>query len=280
MIIIDYSQIAMANFHAELEGKFEPDLFKHMLLNSIRGYKKKFHNEYGSTMVIAVDSRTSWRKGIFPHYKIRRHAAKDKDDEVDFEKLYAIMNEVQKALSEHFPYSVIEVDGAEGDDIIGTIIQNTKEKSIVISTDKDFKQLGIYPNFTQFSPTKKEYLKASDPALFLKEQIIRGDSGDDIPNVLSVENSFADKIRQKSVYQKKLDEWLYQEPSEFLTEEQLNRYALNTKLIDLRCIPDHISKAIMDQFNVGPNPNANPRAIMDYFINNRMKILLDYIEEF
>ena len=53
MILIDYSQIALANII--ISKMQDEELIRHMILNSIRMYNKKYRAEYGE-MVICVDA--------------------------------------------------------------------------------------------------------------------------------------------------------------------------------------------------------------------------------
>jgi len=278
MIILDYSQIVISSYFAELKGNFESDLFKHIIFNSIRAYKKKFSTDYGTKMILAVDAKDNWRKQIFPEYKVRR-AAKKKDD--DWDKIYATMQQVKDDIINYFPYNVIEVDGAEGDDIIGVIVAATNEKTIVVSSDKDFKQLCRYPHFRQYSHMDKSFVKTDDADIFLKEHIIRGDSGDDIPNVLSPEKVFVmEGVRQKSIFKDKMKDWLTLPIEEFLDEDQIKRFHFNQKLIDLSFVPDDIQKQILEKFNRTGNLDADMSSMMHYFSRNRMRHLLDVLEDF
>ena len=70
MILIDYNQISISNLMAELNKRptdnIDFDLVRHMILNTIRGYRKKWHDEFGE-VVIACDNRRYWRRQVFPN---------------------------------------------------------------------------------------------------------------------------------------------------------------------------------------------------------------------
>lgn len=74
MIIVDLNQVMIANIMAQLGNHtntpIEEDLFRHMVLNSLRSYRKTFA-DYGE-MVIACDDKRYWRKQLFPFYKANR----------------------------------------------------------------------------------------------------------------------------------------------------------------------------------------------------------------
>ena len=49
----------------------EPDLVRHMVLNSLRGYRSRFSDEYGE-LILCYDDKTNWRRDVFPNYKHSR----------------------------------------------------------------------------------------------------------------------------------------------------------------------------------------------------------------
>ena len=75
MILVDYNQISISNLMNELNNRdsdhIDFDLVRHMILNTIRGYRKRWHEEYGE-IVIACDNRRYWRRKVFPNYKARK----------------------------------------------------------------------------------------------------------------------------------------------------------------------------------------------------------------
>ena len=72
MIIVDYNAIAIAGVITQ-KMQIDEHLIRHMILNTIRMYNKKFRKEYGQ-MVIACD-HSSWRREVFPQYKASRKKA-------------------------------------------------------------------------------------------------------------------------------------------------------------------------------------------------------------
>ena len=72
MIVIDYNQVAIGAFMAEVRNRPEADvnlpLLRHMILNTIRAYNKKHRKEFGD-LVIACDNRHYWRRKVYPNYK-------------------------------------------------------------------------------------------------------------------------------------------------------------------------------------------------------------------
>lgn len=291
MIILDLNQVMIANIMA-LYGKhlsstpIELDLFRSTTLNTIRSLNKKFQSEYGE-LIIATDGKRSWRKDIFPNYKANRKKNREKSD-IDWNLIFTNLNTLREELKEIFPYRVIHVDNAEADDIIGTIIIDfsnkiltTKEPILILSGDKDFIQLQKYNSsiiVKQFDPINKKYIVNDNPRNFMKEHIIKGDTGDGIPNFLSPDNSFVDSIRQKPISKKKLSEWLLQEPKDFCNEEMLRNYKRNEILIDLSMTPQHIKTNILNEF--ASQEGKDKSKIFNYFIKNKLKVLMESINDF
>ena len=218
------------------QSEVDIDMVRHMILNSLRMYRSKYHEEYGE-LVLCCDGRHSWRREHFPLYKAGRRSGRDADSK-DWSQIFETLDTIKSELKEFFPYKYIQIDEAEADDIIGVLArQSGTEKVMIISGDKDFIQLQIYKNVKQYSPITKKLIVDKDPAKYLKEHIMRGDGTDGIPNFLSVDNSIVDKIRQKALSKKKIELWLDQEPEDFCTEEQLRNYHRAEKGALFRRIP-------------------------------------------
>lgn len=283
MIIMDLSQVMISNLMVQLgnhtNAEIEEDLLRHMILNSIRAYNVKFKAQFGE-MIIAADAGHNWRRQVFPYYKANRRKNREKS-EINWTVVFETLNKVREELKEHFPYRVIHVDGAEADDIIGTIVQeygDTNEQILILSGDKDFVQLQRYMNVQQFDPVQKKWRKTNDPDRFIKEHIMRGDTGDGVPNFLSADDTFVVGSRQKPISQKKLDLWLDQDPQSFCDEKMLRGYLRNQQLVDLNFIPAEIKKEVLAQFEEQKGKGRDK--LFNYFIERRLKILLESINEF
>lgn len=283
MIIMDLSQVMISNLMIQLgnhtNADIEEDLLRHMVLNSVRAYNVKFKNEFGE-MIIACDAGNNWRRQVFPYYKANRRKNREKS-EINWTAVFETLNKVRDELKDYFPYRVIRVDGAEADDIIGTLAQtygNTNEKILILSGDKDFVQLQAYMNVQQFDPVQKKWRKTNDVDKFIKEHIIRGDTGDGVPNFLSADDTFVVGARQKPISQKKLDQWLVSDPKEFCDEKMLRGYLRNQQLVDLNFIPPDIKKEVLVQYEQQAGKGRDK--LFNYFIDRRLKLLLESINEF
>jgi hypothetical protein len=283
MIIMDLSQVMISNLMIQLgnhtNADIEEDLLRHMVLNSVRAYNVKFKNEFGE-MIIACDAGNNWRRQVFPYYKANRRKNREKS-EINWNSVFETLNKVRDELKDYFPYRVLRVDGAEADDIIGTLAQtygNTNEKILILSGDKDFVQLQAYMNVQQFDPVQKKWRKTNDVDKFMKEHIIRGDAGDGVPNFLSADDTLVVGARQKPISQKKLDQWLDTDPKEFCDEKMLRGYLRNQQLVDLNFIPPDIKKEVLVQYEQQAGKGRDK--LFNYFIDRRLKLLLESINEF
>ena len=287
MILLDLNQVMIANMMKQLamnNEQFSEDLARHMVLNSIRSYKTKFGAKYGE-MVICCDDRDYWRKGVFPYYKAHRKQDREKST-IDWSMVFNSLNKIREELKEFFPYRVIQVEHAEADDIIGVLTQrfgvwlnnDSSERILILSGDKDFGQLQKYSNVDQFSPITKKNITIKDPRRFLREHIMRGDRGDGIPNFLSPDGCIVANERQKPLQTKKLDIWIDQEPEQFCNEMMLRNYRRNEILVDLDMVPNNIVNQINAEFDSYEVPEK--RGLLNYFIKNKLKNLVEYIGDF
>ncbi len=282
MIIFDYQQVAISNLMEQIgstNGSVDESLVRHMILNTIRTYVKKFKSTHGSNVVIACDNRNYWRRSIFEHYKSGRKKARAASGH-DWSSIFESLNKIREELKTFSPYKVIDVDGAEADDIIGTLVQkfSSNEKIMILSSDKDFAQLQRFPNVEQFSPILKKYIKEPFPLVQLKQLIIRGDKGDGIPNILSPDDVFVSGGRQKPITEAKIINWMNQEPKDFCNEDMLRNFSRNEMLIDLSKIPENLRESIIDTYE--NSSGKTKQEFMNYMIANRLKNLLECIDEF
>ena len=281
MIIVDLNQVMISTLMMQIGNhkniKLEEDLVRHMVLNSLRAHKLKFSAEYGE-MVIACDDKNYWRKQVYPYYKANRKKEREAS-ELDWNTLFESLNRIRQELKDYFPYKVIQVDHAEADDIIAVLVKeyHSQGKLLILSGDKDFGQLQKYPNVTQYSPVLKKYISCTNPDLFLKEHILKGDSSDGVPNFLSEDNVFVMGIRQSPVTSKKLAGWILQEPEQFCNEAMLRNYKRNQRLIDLEFVPDEIKTQTLEQYNTQIKDRSK---LFNYFIQYQLKNLMEHINEF
>ena len=278
MIFVDFNQVCISNIMQDIKtnSDIEENLVRHMILSSLLMYKQKFGPEYGE-LVICCDSPKSWRKEVFPFYKANRKSYRE-SSEFDWKKIFLILNKIRDELRESFPYRVIEVDGAEADDIIGQFALNAKQPVLILSSDKDFIQLQSNPNVKQYSIIQKKYLNGVDPTAYLKEHIIKGDRGDGIPNILSDDDTFVSQKRQNKLQKIKIESWIKMDPQEFCNDRMYRNYCRNEQLVSLHKTPSDIIDKIVDLYK---NYKDNGRSkLFNYFVKHKLKNLMEHIQEF
>jgi len=274
------NQIAVANLMMNLKMNnsktIDESMVRHMILNSIRMYRMEHHDEYGE-VVLTWDSKHSWRRDYYPEYKASRRKGREESD-LDWDDIFGTLNKIRNEIKENFPYKYLEVFGAEADDIIGFLCEeNRDEKIMIISGDKDFIQLQKYPNVKQWSPITKKDVNGFNPTTYLKEHILRGDTSDGVPNVLSPDNTFIDGLRQRPLSRKKIQSWLLGGGSDWNDEVKRN-FQRNSTLIDLSRTPEELKNQIRLEYNNAPHGDRSK--LLNYFMQNKLKELTENIGEF
>ena len=281
MILVDLNQVLLSGLMAQISNqkgvKLDENLVRHMILNILRMHIRNFRKDYGD-VVLCCDNRKYWRKDYFPFYKAGRKKTREKSD-LDWHMIFDMLAKFKVELKENFPYKVIDVEGAEADDIIGTLtpIYSAHEKILILSSDGDFLQLQNYKDVKQYNPAQKKYVISKNPIMDLKEKIIRGDKGDGIPNILSPGDCFVRDLRQKPITKGTLDK-LMQES--YLEQDETTKanYMRNATLIDLTFIPIEIKEKIINTYE--ETKPASRQKLLNYFIEHKLKNLMDVIEEF
>ena len=297
IILVDYSQVALAailTFQRELKGTESEvkNLIRHVTLSTLKSYKKKYGKEYGE-LVICCDGRKYWRKEFFEQYKGSRKKNREASD-LDWKLIFDTLSEMRDDIGKYFPYRVIHVDRAEADDVIAVmakwlqdnqliqegLVEET-QKVLILSSDKDFKQLQLYPTVKQWSPMQKKYITATKKEIrdFMIEHIVKGDTGDGVPNILSKDDVFMIGERQKPVSAKRLAEFIENGFDACKNDDERRNWQRNATLVDFQFIPEDVQKCIVDSY-LSNKPNGDKMSIMQYLIDNRCRLLLDEIEDF
>ena len=276
-LLVDFSQIFIGSYMTSAKyGDVSMDVLRPSVLNTLRLYRNKFTKENGE-LVLCCDSPKSWRKDIFPNYKASRRKAKSVSSDVDWQDLYDCLNLMKSELTKWFPYKVLQVEGAEADDIIAVLVKDVNERTLILSSDKDFVQLHKF-NVRQYSPIQKKFVEG-DSKKSLHEKIIKGDVSDGVPNILSDDNVFIDEgRRQRPITKKKIDAWIDLDPEMFCDNEMLRNLNRNKQLVDLGEIPDTICINITKQFK--ETQVGDRKRLLTYFVEHRLKNLTENLSEF
>lgn len=282
MILLDFSGIAIAPIVMGQARYDDVNLIRHMILNSIRMYRRKF-KDYGD-MVIVADGGGNWRKDVYPEYKGKRKTNRE-ESKIDWEQAFKNITTVLDEIKTEMPYKVIHQWGCEADDSIAEITKWTQEfgnweKVMIVSADHDFIQLQKYGNVEQFSPNTKKFVKNDNPRLYQMEHILKGCSGDGVPNVLSDDDTFLVEGKRQNVLSAKKKAALLEDPHA-LGEDVYRNYLRNKKMIILtdesEC-PDVVKKEIINKFETYETPARNK--VLPYLISKQCRLLVEVVEEF
>ena len=275
------NQIALASVMMQLRmndtKEVDEDMVRHMILNSIRNYMMQFKSDYvesDADVILAWDSKHYWRRDYYPQYKAGRKKTRESSN-LDWNEIFGVTNKIRDEIKENLPYKSVEVYGAEADDIIA-IVSNSYDKVMIVSSDKDFIQLHK-ENVKQWSPVTKQEVNGHDPDTYIKEHVLKGDSGDGVPNVLSPDHTFTDGLRQKPLGKKRIEKMINENMSDWNDEVKRN-YQRNYKLINLKNIPKDIQSNIVDE--ISKSSCGDRSKLLNYFTVNKLKTLTENIGDF
>ena len=277
---------SILSFSGDLKKGSEDEkksLIRHVAISSIKAYKQKYRKDYGD-IVICCDGRKYWRKDFFAHYKGQRKKAREESD-LDWKLIFDTLGEIREDIKLYFPYKVIHLDRCEADDVIAVLAESTQdfgkyEQVMIVSSDKDFKQLQEYDNIKQYSPYIKKQITVNKKELkeWMIEHIVKGDSGDGIPNILSADDCLMTGTRQSSVSSKRLAEFFEKGFDACRTDEERRNWHRNETLVNFKHIPQEVKDIILAEYDKKPKGDKN--SIMNYLIKNKCRLLLENLEDF
>ena len=281
MIVLDTNQIMISSVFAMFGKKMDSltiNDIRRAVMKGIIYYRERFSDDYGD-MVLCYDTNNYWRTKMFPHYKAMRKS-KQKTSDIDWNKLYGLFDIVKKEIRDNLPFINLEVPTMEADDVISVICHYKEdEKILIVSSDKDFQQLQKMGHVYQYSPSHRDMLVCEDPKSYLLEHIIRGDSSDGIPNVLSDGDTFICEDKKQTIMNKKRfnnilekvnDGSIYNEDCEFKSN-----YERNENLIDLSRVPEDKKDNVINAYEAQVEVFDRDTDFMGYFKSNGMYDLLE-----
>lgn len=286
-ILVDFSGTVHAGVHVDVRNHSDSskEFLRHIIINQLRAIRKKFWSEYGE-MVICMDAHDGyWRKEIFPYYKAKRKEAREASA-IDWGTVFGYVNEITEEIKENLPYKIVTVRHTEADDVIGTLAQKQpwgkdsffgdEEKCLIVSNDHDFKQLHGISGIIQYFPFSGKLERVNHPDIYRIEHILKGDTGDGIPNVRSPRDIFMQSgVRQKPVSKKYIESFIH---TGVCPEEDQERFQENKKLIDLREIPAEIQNRIVTAYEEAPC--GNRFKLFPYLASTGLKTQLEHISDF
>jgi 5'-3' exonuclease len=292
-ILIDYSQLVVASclaFGSDMDKGKNPekaiDIIRHSTINSLLSYKQKYSKDYGE-LVLCADGSKNWRKVYYPYYKQHRKAARE-ESKTDWKLVFNFASELLVELREVFPFKVVRVDEAEGDDVIAVLTKYITENEtvqqglvevtkpiLIVSSDGDYKQLHKYRNVRQWNPIMKKMVAKPEPD-FILDKVLRGDAGDGVPSVFSPDDWFVNgEGRQKPITAKVKERFATGQ----INETERRNFERNRTLVDFDYIPEEVSTQILEVYK-STIPKKDLNGIMEYFMSKKMRLLLNHIQDF
>lgn len=307
MILIDFSQLSITTLMGHLKGdkttEVTMSMCRNLFLRAILEYKGKYEKRFGQ-IVIAVDGNDYWRRQIFPDYKCSRKKSKE-DSGYDWEKISECINTMQMELSRFFPYTVVRTPEAEGDDIIGVLVEwsqendlvteglfNSPEETIIISADGDLSSLTKYKSVKQFSPITRKAVTLAEPVeLFCLNHVLYGDATDSISNIVSPQNFFrlkmnTDEPMRQGTVGAKAKKFYYDQilehgkVIEYRSPEEEIRFKQNETMVLMSHIPENVKQGILDEFELQKSKQKNRKHVLQYLISAKLQNLIGEAENF
>lgn len=279
MILVDANQIAISHLmvRSKIEDGINIDSVRKSIIRVIGRIAKKYGNEYGQ-VVLCYDDKNYWRREVFPFYKKNRKQEREAS-KYDWDQVFSVLNTIRDELKGNFPYKVLQVQGAEADDIVASLcMENAKtdapEKVLILSADKDFIQLHKYDFVCQYDPIRNRWIENEDPVMYLQEHIIRGDRSDGIPNILTCDDAIVTGKPQKKMSKDKIASLANMSPEDFTNFIRLRNWKRNAELIDFGRIPEAVVERIL---SASTKAKVQASVNLNYFIDNKLQ---DIISEF
>lgn len=279
MILVDANQIAISHLmvRSKIENGINIDSVRKSIVRVMGRINKRFRSDYGE-MILCYDDKNYWRREIFPLYKRNRKQEREKS-KYNWDEVFSVLNIIRDEIKENLPFKVIQVNRAEADDIIASLVIDSSkvespEKTLILSADKDFIQLHKYNFVNQYDPVKNRWIEHDNPVQYLQEHIIKGDRSDGIPNILTCDDAIVTGKTQKKMSKEKITSLASMNPQDFTNFIRLRNWKRNSQLIDLSKIPPSVVTSILD---ISSTTIPNSKVRINYFINNNIQ---DILEEF
>lgn len=215
-------------------------------------------------IVVTVDSPTrSWRKELYPEYK-----QSEQELDIYYDDCINAANLTKEFFKTCTNAMVLEVKGAEADDIIGVFAQECGDdvENEILSSDKDFIQL-INDQTSLYSPPQKKYRTSEDPEYDLFVKCIRGDKNDNLPSAYP-------RVRETVLQKAWEDSYEMQNLMETVRKDGVkvgDAYEFNKSMIDLTLQPTDLRDEIIEAIKKPYKPSFGEFKIMKFFVNNYLK---------
>jgi DNA polymerase-1 len=205
-----------------------------MIIKLVADMEKKYKQIH---VICAFDSPTcnTRRVEVYKDYKAQRAKAPQ-----GLRHQFGLV----RILIEAMNIESYDIENAEADDIIATIVAKNNEKYnqvVICSPDKDYSQLLVYPNVQQYDTKKKIFITADDiidkyqidPSRFIKYQALVGDKCDNVPGCNGIGPKTAVKLLN---YNRTIEELVETPPDEIkkiVAKIDLSMYNISKTLVTL-----------------------------------------------
>jgi len=277
IVLLDYHNLMyrvlyVSEFDENNMGNEDFSYWKHLMINSIFHILREFSPD---EIVVALDSKSPWRKKYLKEYKSNRKEKRDKSN-IDFKKFYDVSNKFlydMRNVITNFKY--VYVDTAEADDVIAVLIKekySPRDNKVVISSDKDMHQLLKFDNVKIFNPIEKKFKSPINCEKELILKIITGDRSDNIP---AIKERCGIKTAEK-ILNEGLEEFFEREED---GETYRFNYQRNKMLIDFDSIPHEVYNDILIEYENNKIKKINLNNFEKFLVDNKCLKLSKEISE-
>lgn len=274
IIIIDGHNIAYITVFSTIANDYSDNgvfkLWRHNFLNKVFYTIRELEP---TKVVLAFDSKNSWRYDLYPDYKGNRKKQYGKYplDKKNFNlAIDSMVNDMKKIFPNIY---TIQSPRAEGDDIMAILATHVFNKDgqevVIVSGDTDLNQLTSRKNVTQYNPRKNEFYNVLNPKRELDIKILSGDKSD---NIKPIKRGVGVKTAEKILIEG-IDPFIEKQSTELERKTIKENFERNTQLIDLKFIPIELKDTIIDEYENYPYRELKGKSVIDYFTKNKMKRL-------
>lgn len=246
----------------------------------LRELASLIHETEANSVILCKEGKKNWRYEIYDEYKWDRKDRKAKS-KLDFSIFFPVVDDFFDKLRKYVPNIYqLQVDCAEGDDLIAVLTKffTPKKEVICVSNDRDFYQLLKYDGYRQYHPVKREFIHVINPERYLLEKVLVGDKGDCIPHI----KPRVSKVTAAGIVDRGVEEWLAEEKEKdpkagAQIEKNIER---NKKLIDFDFIPAHVQNKIIEGVKNLKFSSMSTRDMSEFLLTVELGNMFDKIPEY
>lgn len=262
-LIVDSNNLMFKLFSVmdkEIPAEEDFHEFVFQFVHRVRLFEKLYDIDQ---IILTTEGLKTFRKDLHPEYKgNRKESRKELDSHPKvFSDFYKMFLKMLVDIHKNGKCIILQHEKLEGDDIVAIItkkLDNSFNKIVILSNDKDFKQL-INDNVTQVDISKGEL---KDESYDVRIHCIVGDT---IDNIFPIKKGVGE-VGARNIIN---DEYLH--AMFFSLPEHVKRYNLNKKLVDLNLIPKKYVNELTTRFK---EKSSN----LELNLENSLNFILKYYE--